>query len=174
MTALHILTQLGETAVQKTFKKNDYLIKEGDIERNIFFIHSGAVRVFRITDQEDQTIRFGYKGNIITSISSFFTATPSEFFIEALRKTVVSIVSKEKFYEFVQADPQHLNAYNTILENLIVQQMEREIDLLTHSPVERLFRVVNRSTQLFQEIPLKYIASYLRMTPETLSRIKKS
>jgi CRP/FNR family transcriptional regulator, anaerobic regulatory protein len=174
MTAQDILTELGENAIQKTLKKSTYLIKEGDIEKHIYFIHSGAVRVFRITDQEEQTIRFGYKGNIITSISSFFTATPSEFFIEALRKTEVSIVSKENFYQFVQTDLQHFAAYTTILENLIVQQMEREIDLLTHSPVERLFRVVNRSPQLFQEIPLKYIASYLRMTPETLSRIKKS
>ncbi len=174
MTIQDILTELQEYTIEKTFKKNDWLIKEGDIERHIYFIISGAVRAFRITDDEDQTIRLGYKGNMITSISSFFTATPSAFSIEALRKTEVSIITKEKFLAFVQQDEKHLKAYQTILENLVVQQMEREIDLLTHSPVERLFRVINRSPQLFQEIPLKYIASYLRMTPETLSRIKKS
>jgi len=55
-----------------------------------------------------------------------------------------------------------------------LQQMERERDLLTSSPMERYLRVKDRSPQLFQEIPNKYIASYLRMTPETLSRLKKS
>jgi hypothetical protein len=61
--------------------------------------------------------------------------------------------------------------YIQLLELFSVQQMEREIDLLTTSPAERIARVRERSPQLFQEVPLKYIASYLRMTPETLSRM---
>jgi CRP-like cAMP-binding protein len=60
------------------------------------------------------------------------------------------------------------------MEQLIYQQLEREKDLLTSSPTERYAKVKQRSPQLFQEIPHKYIASYLRMTPETLSRLKKS
>jgi len=60
------------------------------------------------------------------------------------------------------------------LEQLTLQQLEREKDILTSSPLERYKRVLKRSPQLFQEIPNKYIADYLRMTPETLSRIKKS
>ena len=62
----------------------------------------------------------------------------------------------------------------SLIENLIVQQLEREIDILTTSPEERYNRVLKRSPKLFQQIPAKYIASYLRMTPETLSRIRKS
>lgn len=61
-----------------------------------------------------------------------------------------------------------------ILENLVIQQMEREIDILTSSPKERYERVLKRSPQLFQHIPNRHIANYLRMTPETLSRLKKS
>ncbi|MNY67885.1 hypothetical protein D3C86_2055530 [compost metagenome] len=61
-----------------------------------------------------------------------------------------------------------------ILENLAVQQLEREIDLLKNSPKERYERVLKRSPQLFQESPNRHIANYLRMSPETLSRLKKS
>jgi CRP/FNR family transcriptional regulator, anaerobic regulatory protein len=61
-----------------------------------------------------------------------------------------------------------------MLETLLTQQIEREVDLLTASPTERLSRVLKRSPNLFQEVPLKYIANYLRMTPETLSRIRNS
>jgi len=71
-------------------------------------------------------------------------------------------------------DNESLMQYTQLLENLITQQIEREIDLLTDSPSERLHRVLNRSPDLFQQIPLKYIASYLRMSPETLSRIRNS
>jgi len=60
-----------------------------------------------------------------------------------------------------------------ILENLVIQHLEREIDILTSSPIERYNRVLSRSPQLFQQIPLKHIANYLRMSAETLSRLKK-
>lgn len=66
------------------------------------------------------------------------------------------------------------NLWTTILENLVIQQMEREIDILTNSPKERYQRVLKRSPQLFQEIPNRHIANYLRMSAETLSRLKKS
>ena len=61
-----------------------------------------------------------------------------------------------------------------ILQTLSLQQLDREIDLLTTSPKARYERVLERSPRLFQEIPHRYIANYLRMTPETLSRLKKS
>ena len=64
--------------------------------------------------------------------------------------------------------------WQTVTELLIYEQIEREKDILTQSPLARYQRVLKRSPQLFQEIPNKYIASYLRMTPETLSRIKSS
>jgi len=164
----------GATGISKIFSKGEYLIKEGQVEQSIYFIEGGAVRVFHVTEFEEQTIRFGYEGSLITSLSSFITGNPSEFYIEALRKTTVKIIRKQLLFEIVNESTETLLQYNKLLERLIVQQMEREIDLLTESPTKRLQRVLARSPNLFQEIPLKYIASYLRMTPETLSRIRNS
>lgn len=76
--------------------------------------------------------------------------------------------------EIVNSKPEYIALYNQLLEQLVLQQMEREQDLLINSPEERYRRVLQRSPQLFQEVPHKYIASYLRMTPETLFRIKKA
>lgn len=83
-------------------------------------------------------------------------------------------MSKTAYNQWIQAQPERVDAWMQILEQLIYQQLERELDLLIESPSERLNRVLKRSPNLFQEIPLKYIASYLRMTPETLSRLRKS
>jgi len=83
-------------------------------------------------------------------------------------------ISKKQFIQFIESDPANLSLWLKISEQLIYQSMEREVDILTHSPLERYKRVLARSPQLFQEIPGKYIASYLRMTPETFSRVKKS
>lgn len=169
-----LLDAATNSAGTKTFSKGDHIIREGQVEQSLYVIESGAVRVFRVTEFEEQTIRFGYEGSIITSLSSFITGKPSEFYIETLRKTTLKIISKNQLMQIANENIESLHQYNKLLEALIVQQMEREVDLLTESPTKRLQRVLERSPNLFQEIPLKYIASYLRMTPETLSRIRNS
>jgi CRP-like cAMP-binding protein len=169
-----LLGAFAAEGVRKNFSKGDFLIREGEHERNVYLIESGLVRVFLLSEFEEQTIRFGYKGSIINSLASFIKDLPSEFYIDALRKTAVTMLSREKFRKLVHEDAESLRSYSAMLEALITQQIEREIDLLTASPVERLDRVLKRSPNLFQEVPLKYIASYLRMTPETLSRIRNS
>lgn len=169
-----LLKALDKIAEPKVLARGEYLISEGQVEHHLYLIESGAVRVFLLTAHEELTIRFGYKGSFINSLSSFITEAPSEFYIEALRKTKVKAISKSKFRAFVNENPEHMAQYNALLEVLVTQQIEREIDLLTASPNERFQRVLQRSPNLFQEVPLKYIASYLRMTPETLSRIRSS
>ncbi|WP_338126498.1 hypothetical protein [Tenacibaculum piscium] len=75
---------------------------------------------------------------------------------------------------FINSEKECEAIWMRLLESFMYQQIEREIDLITYSPQKRFNRVFKRSPQLFQEIPQKYIASYLRMTPETLSRILKN
>lgn len=164
--------QLWET--ETLYKRNAYLITEGNQDASVFFIVDGSVRVYTIDTDEENTIRFGYKNSFVTAIDCFFTDKPTQFFIQALKKTTVKIISKKVLLDFIKSDNQLLQLWNTILGQLIIQQMERERDLLMTSPVDRYKSVLKRSPQVFQEIPDKYIASYLRMTAETLSRIKKS
>ena len=98
----------------------------------------------------------------------------NDFYIQAIKKSTVKVISKETFMAFINSSPENLKIWLEILEDLVLQQIEREKDLLIQSPRERYERVLKRSPQLFQEIPNKHIANYLRMTPETLSRLKKS
>lgn len=159
---------------RKTFAKGDLLVKSNTINTTVFFVKSGACRVYLSAPESIHTIRFGYEGSIVAALDSFVNNTPTIFEIEAIRKTTVDVVSKEVFEHFMLSSHSRLLVYNDFLKQLIIQQMEREVDLLILSPTERLQRVLERSPQLFQHVPLKYIASYLRMSPETLSRIRKS
>ena len=124
-----------------------------------------------MSESGEQIIRFGYKNSILTSLASFISGAPSEYFIQAIRQTSLKLIHKKDFQDFVRSTPERIAAYQSLLETFVLQQMEREIDLLTESPEERYRRVLKRSPHLFQEIPSKYIASYLRMSPETLSRL---
>lgn len=156
-----------------TLERNEFLKVKGSIDTNVYYVESGSLRVYILDDFEEQIIRFGYKDNLIVSLDSFLTGKPSEFFIQAIKKTVVKIVTKPQIDQFLKEEA-HSSLWIEILEGLVVQQMEREIDILTSSPKERYQRVLKRSPQLFQEIPSRHIANYLRMSAETLSRLKKS
>lgn len=157
-----------------SLKRNEYLSVKGSKENNLYFVEEGSLRIFMIDELEEHTIRFGYKNSIITALDSFINEKPSNFYIQAIRKSELKYIDKKSYMEFLNNDIENIRLWHSILEGMILQLMEREVDILTSSPQERYRRVFERSPQLFQEIPNKYIAAYLRMTPETLSRIKKS
>ncbi|BFM41436.1 Crp/Fnr family transcriptional regulator [Flavobacterium sp. CFS9] len=166
------IIELSEKTI--TLNRNEFLKVKGSMDDTIYFVESGSLRLFVLDDDdEEQIIRFGYRQNLIVSLDSFLTGKPSNLCIQAIKKTVVKVITKKQIDQFLKIEA-NKNLWISILENLVVQQMEREIDILTNSPKERYRRVLMRSPQLFQEVPNKHIANYLRMTPETLSRLKKS
>ncbi len=156
-----------------TINRNEFLKVSGSIDTNVYYIEKGSLRIFVLNDNEEQIIRFGYKENLLVSLDSFLTEKPSGFYIQAIKKTTIKVITKQQVDAFLKTDTNRI-LWISVLENLILQQMEREIDILTNSPKERFRRVLKRSPQLFQEIPDKHIANYLRMSAETLSRLKKS
>lgn len=169
----HRLDTLDLWEENRTINRNEYIALKGKIDTNLYFVLSGSLRVFIVDNSEELTIRFGYQNSFITALDSFISGIPTDYYIQAIKKTTLKIISKQNYYNFIQSSAENSTLWHNIMEQLIYQQMEREIDILTTSPVDRYKRVLKRSPQLFQEIPHKYIASYLRMTPETLSRIKK-
>ena len=156
-----------------TIERNEFLKVKGTIDTNVYYVESGSLRIFVLDEFEEQTIRFGYRENLIVSLDSFLTGKPSDLYIQAIKKSVIKVITKDQIDQFLK-DENNRNLWTSILENLVIQQMEREIDILTNSPKERYERVLKRSPQLFQEIPNRHIANYLRMSAETLSRLKKS
>jgi CRP-like cAMP-binding protein len=165
------IVDLAEKTI--TIERNEFLKVKGSIDTNVYYVESGSLRIFFLDDYDERTVRFGYQGNLIVALDSFLTGKPSDFYIQAIKKTVLKVITKSQMDYFLK-DESNRVVWTSILENLVLQQLEREIDILTSSPKERYERVLKRSPQLFQEIPLRHIANYLRMSPETLSRLKKS
>ena len=154
--------------------RNELLVMPGSTHTHLYYVVKGSLRVYVVEEYEEHTIRFGYRNNLITALDSFLTGAPTDFYIQALKATELRMIPKSAFMTFVKSDPAYAELWQQLLEAFVFQLMERERDILTTSPYERYQRVLQRSPQLFQEIPPQHIASYLRMTPETLSRIKKS
>lgn len=155
-------------------QRNEYLKYAGSTDTNVYYVDSGSLVISFDHNDDSHIIRFGYAKNLITALDSFITEQPSPLSIKALKKSKLKSISKNKYFDFIVQDPVNKEIWDRSIELLIVQQMEREFDILITSPQDRYERVLKRSPQLFQEIPSRYIANYLRMTPETLSRLKKS
>ena len=155
-------------------KKGAFLKMEDTVDTNLYLVEEGSLRFFISDDNDEKTIRFGYGGDLVAALDSYISDSKSPLNIQAIRKTKLKVIKKADFQNMILDSPELKMAWDQILGILLLECMEREIDILTKSPLERYNRVLNRSPRLFQEVPHKYIASYLNMTPETLSRIKKS
>ena len=151
--------------------KGDALNTPDYVDQQIYFVKSGSLMVYILDDGSEQIVRFGYPGNLIVMLDSYLSEKPTRFRSKALRKSEIWIFQRSTFESYLRSHEQQI-WWTKTLENLVCQQIDREIDLLIKSPKERYDRVRHRSPQLFQEIPEKYIANYLRMSPETLSRLK--
>jgi CRP-like cAMP-binding protein len=117
---------------------------------------------------------FGYKGSAITATDSFFGENNSDYIIKAIKNSEVNVISKKEFMNFINSKKSYLKLWQDILVEIIQHHLQRGQDLFESSSEERYNRLLKRAPHLFQEIPHKYMANYLRMSPETLSRLKKS
>jgi CRP-like cAMP-binding protein len=155
-------------------RRNDFLVQKGQVETKLYFVLSGTMRIYFPNKEEEICVGFAYANNMICSYPSFIKDAPSDYYIQALTKSELFAITKEDFYSLFDEFPMIERTWRRMEEDALVGKIEREVELLTFTPEERYHRLIKRSPHIFQLIPKKYIASYLRMTPETLSRIRPS
>ena len=153
-------------------KRNEFLIKKGQTESSLFFVLNGSMRIYFPNNDDEICVGFAHANNLICSYPSFILNQPSEYYIQALAKTEMMAINRNDFYSLFDAYRSIERAWRMLEEEALIGKIEREVEMLTFTPEERYHRLIKRSPHIFQIIPRKYIASYLRMTPETLSRIR--
>ena len=153
-------------------KRNDFLAKPGEIESHLFYVVTGSMRIYFPHESEEICVGFAYHNSLICSYPSFIQQKKSQYAIQALTKTETLAITRKDFYQLLSTHRDLETAWRMLEEDALLGKIEREAEMLTFSPEQRYNRLLERSPQLFQIIPRKYIASYLRMTPETLSRIR--
>jgi CRP-like cAMP-binding protein len=153
-------------------RRSDFLVQPGQAEQHLYFIHHGLLRIYYPTASEEICVGFGHANTLICSFPSFAAGQPSEYAIQVLRQSALIAISRRDFQAFVERSPAFARFWRGELEKALVGRMEHEIDLLLPEPAHRLARLRQRSPHIFQFVPKKYLASYLRMSPETLSRLR--
>lgn len=157
---------------RKTLNRYDFLAQPGQIESSLFYVVKGSMRIYFPNADDEICVGFAYDDTLICSYPSFILQKPSEYFIQALVRTELIAVSRKDFYQLLDEFPTLDRCWRLLEEQALLGKIEREVEMLTFSPEQRYSRLLERSPHIFQIIPKKYIASYLRMSPETLSRLR--
>jgi CRP/FNR family transcriptional regulator, anaerobic regulatory protein len=146
--------------------------KEGDVCTKVGFIHKGITRIFFKRNNRECTSWFDFEGRIVGSMYSFFTQSPYAEAIEMLEDCTVFETTFEKLNKTREIFPDFDKLVNSFIMWNYHQMEERNRNLMAYSAVERYHLFFNAYPELINRIPVKYLASYLGVTPETLSRIR--
>lgn len=157
----------------RTYKKREHFIKEGKVCREIGFIGKGSFRYYKVIDGVEVSTFFSFEHNWVSAYTSFLRKTPSYLNVQAMEDCEVLILTYD--------DMQHLyNHYITferfgrlMAEYLVGCLEERMHSLLLTSPEQRYLKTLEDNSIYFERVPLHYVASYLGIAPESLSRIRK-
>lgn len=168
-----LIVQLIEEGRTQQVDPGDLLLSEGGRCDFFFYILSGSFRTFRYIDEKEVTIGFTFKGDMDTCPYSFYNNEPSKDTIEALSKGTVVKVYKDQFEQVAKKEGVYhdflLYMYNTYIETLVL----RSIDFRVETAETRYLKLLTIQPDEVRSIPLQYVASYLGISKERLSRIRK-
>ena len=166
------LDALENILVPMTFPKGKKIISVGEVCKNIYYIHAGLIRQYYMKNNKEVTEHLGTDGSIFMSIQSLFEEIPTQQEIVALENTYVFALPK-KTLEHVALHSNNIQILyrKSLEESLILSQVHADL-VRFETAHDRYVRFCKLMPQVALRAPLVYIASYLQMTPETLSRVR--
>jgi len=154
-------------------EKNELLVIHGQTSQRTFFVGSGCLRIFFITEDGQEATRYlAFENNFATALCSFISKEPSLEFIQALEPTSLLYISHKDFYHLLEIVPAWEKFYRHYLENAYVNNTNRLMSFLTLDATERYKQLLDINPKIVQRLPNKIVATYLNISQETLSRLK--
>lgn len=168
------LDKLASILVRTEIKKGQNFLNEGDICKQIGYVQKGLVRQYYYKNKKDFTEHFSCEGDVFICIESFLRQVPSRLIVEALENTVIYGLPHDEVLALGAGCYEIEVLYRGLLENsLILSQVKMDMFRM-ETANERYNRLLREQPEIIKRAPLSHIASYLLMTPETLSRVRAS
>lgn len=160
--------------IPKRLRKRQYLHQQDDVCRKLAFIEKGALVSYSVDERGTQkVIQFGFEGWWISDLYSFLTNEPSTLNIEALEDCELLLIDKEEHEELMQEVPAIGNYHRILFQNAFVALQRRVENTIGSTAEEKYTTLIEEyPISFFNRIPQHLIASYLGITPETLSRVR--
>jgi len=148
------------------------LLRGGDKADNAYFIMTGGIRLFFYTDNGEVTLEFFFENSFVSSFSSFSNGKESTFWLETIEDSSLLILPKDKIQQIYKQFPELLNLYTKGLEKRLADYIQRLQTLLSLDAKKRYEELVSNRPEVVLRVKQKYIASYIGVKPESLSRIR--
>ncbi|MBH1959583.1 MAG: Crp/Fnr family transcriptional regulator [Flavobacteriia bacterium] len=174
-------TDIGDDALQLivscfnpvSTKRNEILLNPNQICRHYYFINKGCIRLFTVNREGNETSRyFAFEGNFATALPSFIDQLPAEEYLQTIEKSELLAISRTDFYRLTETIPQFSQIYTEILELGFMVAQKRIYGFQGFDALEKVKWIMKYQPHLLPRISNRMAASYLGLSPSTLSRIK--
>ncbi len=157
----------------KTIQKNEFLLQEGETCKDLIFVQNGCLRLYYLQDDFEVSVWFALKHSSAIEIYSFISETPTNYFLQAIETTEILYLPKTVLNKLYETHPKLQEMMRKFWEDVILHLLERFTALQRDTAEQRYLDLLNKP-ELLQTIPQKYLASFIGVTPTSLSRIKKN
>ena len=165
---------LEDVLVPMKFAKGEMILSEGEVCKNLYYVEKGLVRQFYFKKGKEVTEYMGTEGSIIMCIESLFKEEPTHLQVEALEPVMIYALPKARLEEVALHNVNIQILYRKILEESLINSPIHADLVRFETAQDRYQKLCKLSPQLTLRAPLVYVASYLQMTPETLSRVRSN
>jgi CRP-like cAMP-binding protein len=171
------LTDLDKKDIELNFKpiqikRKDFLLKEGMVCDFIAFLYSGVIRHYHIKDGNEITCDITLRNNFITDFKSLTQNIPSNYNFQILKDAELLIITKKDLFELYNVN-KNIQSFGRIMaEQVALRTIDIAMSLSSDKPEERVEKLIKQRPDLFQEVPQRYLANLLGISPESLSRIR--
>jgi len=167
------IDMLQNFLVDKFIRKGDHFLEIGQVSRHVAFIESGLMMHYSLHDGIEIPCNFSLEGDWTGSLKSFTSGMPTEVAIKALEDTRIREISGERLQQLFDLSPRWLQFKNHLVQLVFFTITQHNADLAMLDAKERYYKFVREKPELVNRVPQYYIASYLGIKPESLSRIRK-
>lgn len=175
------VTDISEESIQlflnimhpRPVERNDVLLRQGDVSRTLFFVEKGYLRSYSEKDDKEVTLSFTLENNFATNLKSARYNSPSAFSTQVAESGLVWEIDKADLYRLYEISFEINVFVRKLLEELLMIQEEHTSLFKLKKPTERYQYLLEHEPELVKRVPVTHLASYLGITRETLSRIRK-
>ena len=158
---------------KRKVEKNNFLLQQGDVCADLMFVQEGCLRLFYVADDIEVSVWFAFKNSSAIDISSFISEQPSAYFLQAIEDSEVLYLPKAELNALYQTHPKMQEMMRRFWEDAVLTLIGRFTALQRDSAAQRYLDLLNKPPYI-QKIPQKYLASFIGVTPTSLSRIRKN
>lgn len=158
-----------------TIKRNEFLLREGEVCRYGYFVVKGVLRLYSIDKKgEEHIIQFALEDWWISDVSSMISGKASIYNIDALEDSDILQIDKNSFEKFISLSPKFEKMFNLGSQKSRIALQERVTNFLSMTAEEKYLFMINKYPDIINRVPQRHIASFLGITPESLSRVRKN